>query len=383
MPKITQKGFSSIVLIFILLAGLAAGIYLVQQRTNFLPQAAKNKSTSEISKKDFKKKIKKMSIEKYSEAKKKFLKAKDEQKEAEQIEGGSEMVVSAKQYENDVNDLKKNSKNNKNKKLLDNLDKYNKKVQKEIRIALAHNRKIKDGKKYDQAIEKFRNKKQELLALQDTQLEKGDIKEAKLTSDDLLEQSINEGLTVAQKESATKPKLSLMENLFNIFIPNSFAAPGIHASEEETKAKEAEEKLNKLKGQLDRIEDLISAVTTNGVTPFGPIKNRQREVKQEILEAAYEYGYALGMSLSIAEIDAELANIELDRATPEERELAAGLQKAKAEKEAAEAAAAGAPPADAPAAAPEGAEPPAGDTFGGQQDSADGQSTGSDNPGQE
>lgn len=46
MPRINQKGFAHILLFLILLAGLVAGIYLVQKQQIFKPKAAEmNPST--------------------------------------------------------------------------------------------------------------------------------------------------------------------------------------------------------------------------------------------------------------------------------------------------------------------------------------------------
>lgn len=373
MPKVSQRGFAHIVLVVILVLGLIAGTYLVQQRTNFLPQAAKNK---ELSKNQLKKKIKKETLVKYIEAKSKVVKAKKEADEFTLIEGASEMTSSMAEFEDDVNKLVKKHKGKSKNKNLKKLEDFSKKANKEAKVALLLTKKVKNKNKFDEVIRKVKDKRNKLTEEIEYQINQKDLKDIEISLEEAEEYSIQEGIITAQKELSFENSFTF-NTLINKFLPRALAA---ESKGKDAKVNEAKEDLDKAKADREKTKENLSRAQNTGIDISRTLADRLSDANSEVNQAAYDYGYELGISLGSTEaIDEQLSGYELEGATEVQNQEIEGLKAARKEVAAQEekdaAAAAGAPPADGPPAAP-GVEAPAEEAVDGTDNQ--GQSTGTE-----
>lgn len=390
MPRLNQQGVVSFLTLLILLGGIVAGTYLVQQRTNLFPQAAKKKF-SQVDKNQKQNKDSDVT-KKIKTANKKILKAVNTKDDDLFIAATAESTSANAQLNIEILKAEKGSKN---KKQLRKLQELKQKSDKQMKIVQKHVFKIKDKQKFEKNAQKIKAQREKDLQNFDEALTSFDLQVINFTSQKALESSILAGVADAQKDLKNKySKASRYEHSLAKLI--HLLLPTIYASSEDAKRslRTKEEAMYQANDNQEVAYDKIEGKVGRG-KHFGPNNQNFQDYNiksHEAYQAGYDYGYAYGevngieaakARASALEETAQINGRELTAAEKGELDgLAASIDKSKPA------------PGDGPGRPAESLSGPndgpvAGhdetkDTFGGQQDDdPEGSKTGSDNPGLE
>lgn len=309
MPGLDQKGIVSLLVILILLCGVVAGVYLVQQRTNLFPQAAK-KSSYDTTQSDNSKsiKIKSDAVKRIKEANDKLLKSIKDKNDELFIAGSVELSKAHIYLKGELRDLKKSKKDTSKLKKLQEIDK---RTSKTVLVAYKYIQGLKDKTKVEKFASETKQNKEKSIKDFESLLKTQNYKSLPEADKKALDASINSGIADAQKDTAKK-KLSKKTNSLVLAVINKLTGK-VYAQQNSDITQAQQDYFRATQKYIEatnRQELAYLDIEGRNLPLTDPLVGEYFDRSSEAYQAGYDVGYAYGETYGLQAAQEQAAQLE-------------------------------------------------------------------------